>query len=101
MVKELVKEWVMKADEKTKRTHWYGRYIWYPKKRPSLGENHQAVVNNDLNNERDNISTLHGTLSEINGESVKKDWEGKTYFTILSQNAFLNNFIEQVWQSTL
>ena len=65
----------MKKPKRT--THKYGRYL-VPQKWPSLGENNQMVVNNDLNNERDNISMHHGTLSKIDGERTTT--EGNKFF---------------------
>ena len=55
--RELIKEWVNKAEQKNKKDNtkaWKVRGT--PKKRSSLGENHQADINNSTNYERENVS---------------------------------------------
>ena len=57
---------------------------WYPKKRPSLGENHQANVNKNINNDRDNTTAKYGTLSSINDDE-RNTMEGNKFYVDYSK----------------
>ena len=57
---------------------------WYPKKWPSLGENHQANVNKNINNDRDNTNAQYGTLSSINDDE-RNTTEGNKFYVDYSK----------------
>ena len=70
--------------QKQREQHTSMEGTWYPKKRPSLGENHQANVNKNINNDRDNTNAQYGTLSSINDDE-RNTTEGNKFYVDYSK----------------
>ena len=92
--RELIKEWLMKADNKNKENNtqaWKVRGT--PRKRPSLGENHQANVNKNIKNDRDNTNAQLSPQQIMMEETLRR---GTNSMWIIPKEEHVNvNIVER------